>query len=60
MIANNRIMAGTQGKSIEEVYKVFFSIEEKEERDRIKKQSNKERQEEIEKIKRIIDSQLRR
>lgn len=53
-------MAGTQGKSIEEVYKVFFSIEEKEERDRIKKQSNKERQEEIEKIKRIIDSQLRR
>ena len=60
MRANNRIMAGTQGKSIEEVYKVFLSIEEKEERERIKKQSNKERQEEIEKIKRIIDSQLRR
>jgi hypothetical protein len=56
--ANNRIMAGTQGKSIEEVYEALYFN--KEERDRIKKQSNEERQKEIENIKRIIDNQLRR
>lgn len=60
MEINNRIMAGTQRKSIEEVYKALFNSEEKEERDRIKKQSNEERQKEIENIKRIIDNQLRR